>query len=233
MCLSNTCLPFQEMSLRFTGLREVHSGSFCGLKKLQILKLGYNKLHTAPEISPVKPTLHKLYLSENQLVRFPNDYFKGFLQLRVLDVTANLLVAAPPISWLTSTLEVLSLESNCITSVAGIYSKKTFQRLAGLFLENNEINEIDIRVLSKMPKLKYLRLDANRIRHIDDYRPHLARTRINLALNPFHCDIKMAWMSTVGMNKVSKPTCETPWCIKGKLIPGMSKYLYKKLIITS
>ena len=148
MCLGNTGLPFQEMSLCFTGLRRVHPGSFCGLKKLQILKLGYNKLYTTPEISPVKPTLHKLYLSENQLVRFPNDYFKGFLQLRVLDVTAYLLVAAPPISWLTSTLGVLSLESNCITFVAGIYSKTPFHRLSGLFLENNEI---DIRILSKMP----------------------------------------------------------------------------------
>ena len=233
MCLGNTCLPFQEMSLRFTELREVHSGSFCGLEKLQILKLGCNKLHRAPEISPVKPTFHKLYLSENQLVRFPNDYFKGFLQLRVLDVTANLLVAAPPISWLTSTREILSFESNCITSVAGIYSKTPFQRLSGLFLENNEINEIDNRILRKMSKLEYLRLDTNRIRHKDDYRPHLAYTRINLALNPFHCDIKMDWMSTVGMNKVIKPTYETPWCIKGKVMPGMRKYLYKKLIITS
>ena len=233
MCLCDACLIFQELSFRFTELREVHSESFCGLKNLQILKLDYNKLHTMPELSPIKPTLQKLYLSENQLVRFPNDYFKGFLQLRVLLVNDNHLEAAPSISWLTSTLELLSLENNCITSIAGLYSKTPFQKLSSLYLQDNEINDIDIRILSKMPMLNYLRLDGNRIRHIDDYRPYLARTRINLSLNPFHCDIKMAWMSTVAMNQVMKPTCETPWCIKGKVMPRMSKYSYKKLITTS
>ena len=232
MCLSDACLTFQELSFRFTELREVHSESFCGLKSLQILKLDYNKLHTMPELSPVKPTLQKLYLSENQLARFPNNYFKGFLQLRELLVNDNHLEAAPSISWLTSTLQWLSLENNRITSIAGLYSETPFQKLFTLYLENNEISNIDIRILSKMPKLTHLRLNGNRIRHIHDYRTYLARTRINLSSNPFHCDSKMAWMSTVAMNKVAKPTCETPWCIKGKVMPGMSKYLYEKLIIT-
>ena len=60
-----------------------------------------------PELSPIKPTLQKLYLSENQLVRFPNDYFKGFLQLQELLVNDNHLEAATSISWLTSTLQLL------------------------------------------------------------------------------------------------------------------------------
>ena len=153
MYLSDVCLTFQELSFRFIELREVHSASFCGLKSLQILKLDYNKLHTMPELSPVKPTLQELYLSENQLARFPNDYFKGFLQLRELLVNDNHLEAAPSISWLTSTLQWLSLENNRITSIAGLYSETPFQKLITLYLENNEISNIDIRILSKMPKL--------------------------------------------------------------------------------
>ena len=186
--------------------------------------LDYNKLHTAPELSPVKSTLRKLYLSENQLVRFPNDYFKGFLQLQDLQVADNHLVAAPSVSWLASTLELLSLQDNRITSVAGIYSQTPFPKLSLLYLQENKLDKFDFRILSKMPKIRHLRLDTNHIRHISDYRPYFPHTDISLHVNPFHCDMKVAWMSTVVSIFVRQATCATPWCLKGKVIAMMSKY---------
>ena len=193
--------------------------------------LDYNKLHTAPELSPVKSTLRKLYLSENQLVRFPNDYFKGFLQLQDFQVTDNHLVAAPSVSWLASTLESLSLENNRITSVTGIYSQMPFQKLSMLYLQVNEITKFDVRILSKMPILRHLRIDTNHIRHISDYRPYFPYTDIILHVNPFHCDMKMAWMSTVVNIFVRQSTCATPWCLKGKLIATMSKYFLSYILL--
>ena len=194
--------------------------------------LDYNKLHTAPERSPVKSTLRKLYLSENQLVRFPNDYFKGFLQLQDLQVADNHLVAAPSVSWIASTLELLSLEKKRITSATGIYSQMPFQKLSMLYLQENEITTFDVRILSKMPILRHLRIDTNRIRHISDYRPYFSHTDIILHVNPFHCDMKMAWMSKVVNIFVCQATCATPWCLKGKLVAIMSEYcvLYISLL---
>ena len=185
-----------------------------------------------PELTPVKLTLRQLFLSENQLVRFPKDYFEGFMQLERLEVAHNHLVALPSLGWLTSTLRILSMDNNYITSLDGINTRKPFKELTSLDLSHNQIHEIDVQILSKLPNVKYIFLQKNHIRHLDDYRPFFPQTHIQLHENPFHCDTKMAWISTILYIFTNGPTCETPWCLKGRMMLKMSKYFNWTCMVT-
>ena len=217
---------FQEISLRFTSLNEVQPGAFCGLQRLLTLKLEYNKLNKVPELTPVKLTLRDLYLSENELVRFPYDYFEGFMQLERLEVTHNHLVAIPSFDWVASSLRSLNLQHNHIASLDGINVKTPFMKLNAMRLNENKIREFDVRMLKNMPKLNYLLLNGNCIQQIDDYRRFYIYRHgwINISLNPFHCSTTMAWISNTTYQFTGEPTCATPWCLKGRVMLEMSKY---------
>ena len=188
------------------------------------MKLDYHNLSRVPELTPVKMTLRKLLLSENQLVKFPNDYFEGFMQLERLEVAGNRLVAIPSLGWVTSTLKDLFMEQNHIISIDGINTQMPFQKLANLYLQENYIHEFDVQILNKMPFVKYIFLGENRLRHLDDYRSFVPHAEIQFHSNPFHCDTRTAWISTTVMMFTLKPTCATPWCLKGRNMLRMSKY---------
>ena len=179
-----------------------------------------------PELTPVKLTLRKLYLSENELLRFPYNYFEGFIQLELLNVAHNHLVAIPPLGWITSTLIFLNLRDNNITSLDSMSVKTPFKKLHTVELHENKIHEFDVRMLRKMPKLTYLLLSGNCIQQIDDYQCFYIyrHGRISISPNPFHCNTKMAWISNTTYTFTDEPTCATPWCLKGRLMLGMSEY---------
>ena len=181
-----------------------------------------------PELAPVKPTLLELYLSDNQLVSFPVDYFQGFVRLLRLEVARNQLIAAPSVGWLASTwnsLEFLDLKENRITTLEGLTSKMPFERLRGLDLNENKIDKFDVGILGKMPKLRHLQIHGNDITQMDDYRRYFPHNPI-VHTNPFHCDESMAWISTIKTTEwiYQRPTCATPWCLKDRDMLKISKY---------
>ena len=188
------------------------------------MKLHEHNLNNAPELTPVKMTLRVLLLSDNQLVKFRNDYFDGFMQLERLEVARNRLVAIPSLGWVTFTLKILFLKHNHIISVDGINTQMPFQKLAYLHLNDNDIHEFDVNILSKIPFVIYISLGGNRMRHLDDYRSFVPHAEIQLHGNPFHCDTRTAWISTTVDRFTVKPTCATPWCLKGRNMQRMSKY---------
>ena len=232
-CFLHACISFQEISFHLASISEAQSGAFCGLKSLRILKLDYPRLNRVPELTPVKLTLRELYLSNNQLETFPNNYFEGFVQLGRLEVAHNHLAAVPSLEWLTSTLKILTLGYNSIISLDGISTQVPFKKLAILDLNENEIHEFDIQILSKMPTLKSIFLGQNRMRHLDDYRPFFPHPEIQLYGNPFHCDTKIAWISTTVNTFSNQPTCATPWCLRGRIMRRMSEYFNYKFIVTT
>ena len=93
-------------------LQDIEPGTFCGLMQLEKLDMRFNKLNKVPELAPVKLTLVKLFLSRNQISRFPCHYFQGFVKLRSLNIDHNYLTAVPILGWLTKTLQILSLREN-------------------------------------------------------------------------------------------------------------------------
>ena len=216
---------FQEMILHSNQLQETEPGAFCGLEILGTLDLRFNKLTEVTELTPLKLTLVKLFLTDNQLSRFPDDYFQGFVRLRYLDVGVNHLQAVPQVGWLPSTLLILGLRENNIASTEGSATQNPFNKLHEINLNDNQINAFDVKILRRMPKLMYLYLRRNSLTYLDDYRPFFSNTPI-VSGNPFHCDVRMSWMSSIKGKFQHKPTCATPWCLKGKVILNMSKYLH-------
>ena len=148
------------------------------------------------------------------------------MQLNSLEVTHNHLVAIPSLGWLTTTLITLKMPHNNITSLDGISVKAPFKKLNTIELHENKIHKFDVRILRKMPKLSYLLLSGNCMQQIGDYRRFYIyrHGRISLSLNPFHCDTKMAWISNTTYTFTDEPKCATPWCLKGRMMLGMSKY---------
>ena len=206
-------------------LQEIEPGTFCGLDEMESLNLRFNKLTEVPELTPLKRTLVKLLLSDNQLLRFPKKYFEGFIKLSYLDVGKNHLQTVPAVGWISLTLLILRFRENNITSIEGMATPERTMRLAKLHeinLNDNQINAFDVTILSRMPKLVYLYLHGNSLTYIDDYRPFFKYDAL-LTGNPFHCDIGMAWMTSVKNNFLHSPMCATPWCVKGRALFKMSK----------
>ena len=139
-------------------LQYVEPGTFCGLSRLEKLDMRFNKLNKVPELAPVKLTLVNSFLSHNHLSRFPNDYFRGFVKLRSLDIDHNHLEAVPILGWLSKTLHMLSLRENSITSVDGIVTQMRFRKLHAISPEKNKSNVLDVKILSTMPKLRFIDL---------------------------------------------------------------------------
>ena len=190
-----TITSFQEITIQHTQLKEVEPRAFYGLKKLQKLLLQRNKLTRVPELAPVKPTLITLNLSDNRLGKFSVDYFEGFVRLKSLYVACNQLIDAPSVGWLAPTLECSNLRENRITSLEGLTSQTPFPALRRVNLNENNIDELNVGILGKMPKLRYIKIAGNYITQIDDYLPFFPHTP-NLHWNPFHCDESIAWIST-------------------------------------
>ena len=213
-------------------IKDTEPGTFCGLEELEILDLQYNKLSKVPELTPLKLTLSELFLSYNQLSRFPDDYFQGFVKLQHLHISYNHMQAVPSLGWLAPTLKTLHSGKNNITSIEGFVTDKWFDKLHKLDLSKNKINAFDVEILLTMPKLRYLYIYGNFITHLGDYRPYFSHV-ILLSANPFHCDMRMAWITTVTSEFIGAPTCATPWCLKGRRISNMSKWINLDLNVTT
>ena len=203
-------------------LQDIEPGTFCGLVQLESLDIRFNKLNKVPELAPVKLTLVKLFLSHNQISRFPGHYFQGFVKLRSLNIDHNYLTAVPILGWLTKTLQILSLRENNITSVEGIVTQKRFRKLHSINLDNNKIITFDVQILSSMPKLRYIYLHRNAITHMDDYRPYFLY-ELSMFENPFHCDIRMTWTTSLKSHHLRLPICASPWCFEGRIMLKMSE----------
>ena len=213
-------------------LQYVEPGTFCGLSQLEKLDMRFNKLNKVPELAPVKLTLVKLFLSHNQISRFPGHYFQGFVKLCSLNIDNNHLEAVPILGWLTKALQILSLRENHITSIEGFGTQNRFRKLHSINLDANKLNVFDVKILSSMPKLTYIYLQNNFITHIENYSPYFSHS-ISLFENPFHYDTRMAWITSLKNDYLRSPICATPWCLKGRKMSKMSKYLYWKLYVTA
>lgn len=77
-----------------TGLRKVSRKNFQDLKRLQILNLGINKLHSLDDDTfDDLHYLQKLVLKENSIFVIKKDIFKKLVNLVILDLSENLLIS--------------------------------------------------------------------------------------------------------------------------------------------
>ena len=208
-------------------------GAFCGLRSLEDLDLSNNKLTTAPELLPVKPTLQELKLGKNKIQDFPSDYFDGCDDLQHVDIRNNFLYSVPNMGYVGHSLEILVISHNRL--------KTLDERLTGglnmtvldkLFAKGNEIQHINVAILVQMPKLTVLGLGKNQLRHLADpsvYLRHGRNLDLNLHLNPLTCDKGLSWLlvlveqGMIDKDIGNRAECHHPSCLQGRHIMSLSK----------
>ena len=211
---------FQELRVQHVGLESVHDCAFCGLRRLVMLDLSFNKLKRLPELGPLKLTLEDLRLSGNNISRFDSGYFYGFKMLRLVYLNNNRVQSVPCLTSLQTTLHKLRLDNNEIKNLDGIYNSGTLLSLKRLTLSGNNIASFNVSGLLNMPNLSYLSLMRNNLATLPDLRPYF-KGMMFLGVNPWHCDPSISWMPSM-TTIISKIGCVSPPCLRGNDIKHMS-----------
>ena len=221
---------FQGLSLRL-----VQPGAFCGLNSLQELDLSNNKLTTAPELLPVKPTLQYLKLRNNKIHYFPADYFDGFDVLKKVDIRQNEMYSVPNVGYVGHSLKVLAINQNKLKTLDDrLTGGLTMTVLEMLRVYENEIQHVDVAILAQMPKLNHLDLSENQLHHFADptayLRPNHGRPiSLILHLNPLTCDKALSWVLVFAKQQMienrlgNQVECHQPPCLKGRDVMSLSK----------
>ena len=230
-------LFFLQQGIIFHGisLRSVQPGTFCGLRSLEELNLSNNKLTNAPELLPVKPTLQRLKLGKNKIQHFCSDYFTGFEVLQKVNIGHNLLYSVPNMGHVGNSLRVLEMSLNKIKTLdENLTGGLDMTALNMLQARGNEIHYISVAIFAQMPKLNFLSLGENQLRHFADSTAYLQAIpgwpmELILTLNPLTCDKALSWLlvlveKDIIVNRVGNQVeCHEPPCLKGRDVMSLSK----------
>lgn len=129
----------QILDLSFNKLKILRRRTFKGLKNLEILNLNFNQINTIEDETFKLPTLKTLSLGHNSELRSLAD---------------NLFVDVPSVQF-------LSLYGTQLQNIP--QSVYNLQNLRQLSLNSNNISEIDIVALSKLPRLASVNLSWNNL----------------------------------------------------------------------
>ena len=224
---------FQSINLDKSKLKEMQLRAFCGLEDLTNLYLRGNELREPPELLPVKATLEILVLSNNKISIIPSFYFSGFKKLRSLEIDKNFLRNLPNIGIVGSSLMSLIASKNRIESLDPLLKQRDLLVLQMFHGSRNKIKTLDVKIFNKVPKVTYFDIANNKLRHLDDFRPHLVnwnstiRMPVSLGLNPWNCGPDLAWMLELeGIKGVPEAhmLCDSPTCRNGRNIFLLSLY---------
>ena len=239
VCVRNGYIPaifsfyFQDINLADLKLKEIQPRAFCGLDRLTNLRLHRNELRGPPELLPVKGTLKILILSNNRISSFPSQYFVGFRELQVLKINNNFLGSLPNIGFVGSSLKIFNAFKNQINSLDSLLTQRDLLVLRTFHGSRNNIKTLDVKIFSKVPKVTYFAFAKNKLRHLDDFRPHLLNWNSTLRMpvlmdaNPWDCGPGLAWMLELkGIKGVSEAElfCHSPACRNGRDILFLSLY---------
>lgn len=144
------------------------SAAFRGLKSLEYLDLSFNQMTKLPAGLPI--SLLTLYLDNNKINNIPDEYFKRFNGLQYLRLSHNELAdgGIPGNSFNISSLVELDLSYNKLKSIPTVN-----ENLENYYLEVNELEKFEVKSFCKIlgplsySKIKHLRLDGNRLTHIN------------------------------------------------------------------
>ena len=147
--------------------------TFDGLTILRKLRMAYCQISHMSPLNPVKSTLGVMWLTHNQIVSIPKDYFCGFTRLAYLDFSYNLLTSVSQLHPLSAILQQLHLDSNKLQNFPTIVHNATYGVLSTLSVQRNILTEcrkdmlknsilymVDLRSLQRLARLTVSRLSV-------------------------------------------------------------------------
>ena len=204
-------------------MERVEVAAFCGLNKLMILSLSFNKLTSAPHLCPVKCSLEILDLEANKISSIDKNYLWGFKKLRNINLDMNEIIQLPDLHWVQHSLCRIRAMENSVISLDAFKTIGIFKHLYRIQMALNNIRIFNVTLLRHMPKLTTLELYTNKITHVDDFR-RFYNKKINMMGNPWHCGAALSWMGEEDMEEFELDLrCATPVCLRGMAIADMSK----------
>ena len=221
---------FQSVSIMDGRIKTIESNAFSGLPNLIVVLINNCRLKTPPKLHAVKRNLEFLSLNYNHIRDFPMDYFQGFLSLEHFKISWNSLTSIPSINELALHVETLAFSSNLIADVEGTWRENdtVYDRLAVLWLDDNNIKSIDAGMIKVLPNIRHLDLTKNSITHFEDPIRYLngisSQCTISLGKNPLDCGSHLAWVVS-WQQVVVDATCNTPRCVNGIALHTMSEYM--------
>ena len=221
----------QKLILRTKGMERIAAAAFCGLSQLLEMKLGHNKLTSAPHLCPVKRSLENLYLENNEISTISENYLKGFEKLKVFHLSNNNIILLPDLHWVQHSLFDVRAEYDYVTSLEAFQTSDIFQQLHLVYMGGNNIRNFNISLLCHMPKLYQHQLYTNEITHVDDFR-NFSDKDIRMVNNPWHCGAALSWMGEDDMKFEHRLRCATPVCRRGVAIANMSKLKKPRILNT-
>ncbi|XP_075043320.1 uncharacterized protein LOC142102374 [Mixophyes fleayi] len=209
-----------SLDLSHCNIFEIHPLVFSHVSSLEVLDLGFNKIHYVPQALRKLRNVTRLYMENNKIEAIGKNSFKyqGALQdlnlrrnriwaiqdeafnqlnkLNVLNLGHNSISHLPNqlFSGLDQ-LKIMYLEANEIDQVNCSFNRLV--HLKKLHLNNNRITHITHKAFSSLKQLQLLHLNKNNLTSIPSYlfsdMPKLKS--LFLSFNPWNCDCSMAWIA--------------------------------------
>ncbi|RNA24244.1 leucine rich repeat [Brachionus plicatilis] len=184
----NECI--QILNLDENILTEFALKSFNSLKKLQELKLSNNRIAKIPNDMQPNQSIQYLNLSGNKLTEFPLEFLNFLPNLLKLDLSNNNIANITDkmqqnhnikninfsgnflskfslefFNFLTN-LEVLDLSKNMIDNVTNEMQENQKINLLYIYLNNNNLREIELKFINNCPQLEYIYFNSNKLEKI-------------------------------------------------------------------
>ena len=136
------------------------------LESVVQLTLENNEADHFPDFSqlPTPNAMQRLSLKQNQIINVSLGNMRNLHILKTLNLEANQIEYLPNLTFLASTLNTLHLKINCLRDINGLlpYGELAWQ-FTTFDVSYNQLTDIPIDILEKMPKLKHLFASYNTI----------------------------------------------------------------------
>lgn len=180
------------------------------------------------------PDLEHLYLSECGIEKIEVETFVDLSNLKWLDLSNNRIRVIEDFTFRGLSLMHLFLNGNRNIEIKA----NSFKGLDanGLYLHDCSLKKIVVEVLSPLNStLRYLWLNGNEMDRLDKKMLSLFNTLSHLRLgsNPLHCNCEIQWLkefydrSEETFKGAVAPSCLTPLRMKGKFFNELSQYDFK------